>query len=597
MAKLNPATAITGRVKTFLNNPEMGTLPVSCTVIDAQLQTSEGVQDLITFVSKALRTGAGINVHVDDIDNVVAKEGTGDIFLFAESSDTEDFKKLSESQYFTNFLERDDKVIIVSDSMEEDGTWFKFTPVLADVNYIHGDKPKSIEKCIFYAYLAGVENQTLVFNLSGIRPSGIENSEGMVSSGMASFGFILAKAFEFGNNPNIKTLLSFLSSFNQELRRGGKYKNGAITTSYPIYGKYAKEYLNLPAITHPWLKKGLVLTSDFLTFAHLISDIIYSVNAGVLWLEKAVIQGSSLEQPFLWLSSKSELLNERLKSNVCREILIPSKGTCNLSHVNLAHYSCTAEIVTAFEDSMTFLCDLHAQDNQSQAGIYLPANEDRQVGLGVIGLANILALSVISYEDFTHTLASELTYENKKAIYDYVNRKSDRLPFQTEPLKCCNDTECLVHTLFTAYAKAGRIAKDRGMKRAFCIAPTASSSFKYFDYEGNTTTPEISPPVYQVTERLSETDQSEEIFYYGDVETAEKVGFKVYKELVNAWQELINSTGLAHSISFNIWEDIDRDFLQWFFLSSTLTTYYRLNVRTGHLNKADQFNQCSVCAG
>ncbi|HEY9885713.1 MAG TPA: hypothetical protein V6C96_00490, partial [Vampirovibrionales bacterium] len=342
--ELNEATALTGRVKTFLQTPEMGTLPVSCTTIKADFGVA-GIDKLIKFISKALRTGSGVNVHLENLDLVdYGFKSQSEFYLYCEEENTEDFKELEQSTYYTSYITNNDSLINVSDSMEEKDQAYK--PVKTHYcKYPFGNNLRSIEECIYWAFIGGQKGNRIVFNLTAIRPSGLTNSQGMVSSGKASFGFILSKAYEFGKNLDMKSCLAFLSSFNQELRRGGTYKNGAITTSYPIYGKYAKEYITLNASVHPWLKKGLTLTSDFMEFSDLIPDIKYAVNAGVLWLEKAVIPGNSLEQPFLWLSSTSKLLKDRILSNVCREIFLPSRGTCNLVHVNLSHFRDFSNIV------------------------------------------------------------------------------------------------------------------------------------------------------------------------------------------------------------------------------------------------------------
>ncbi len=41
---------------------------------------------------------------------------------------------------------------------------------------------------------------------------------------------------------------------------------------------------------------------------------------------------------------------------------------------------------------MTELCELHDKTGVAESGEYLPAHADRQVGLGMLGLANLLAL-------------------------------------------------------------------------------------------------------------------------------------------------------------------------------------------------------------
>ena len=66
------------------------------------------------------------------------------------------------------------------------------------------------------------------------------------------------------------------------------------------------------------------------------------------------------------------------------------------------------------------------------------------------------------------------------------------------------------------------------MDRAFAIAPTASCSYRYTDRAGYTTAPELAPPIGRTVDRDSSTF-GVETFDYGDVETAEEVGWDVYK--------------------------------------------------------------------
>ncbi|MGL5880416.1 MAG: ribonucleotide reductase, partial [Xenococcaceae cyanobacterium] len=62
---------------------------------------------------------------------------------------------------------------------------------------------------LFTSY--GIRNAAgVAIDLSKLRPSGYDNGMGLTSSGAASFA-------------------KFYSLINQELRRGGQYKNGAVT--------------------------------------------------------------------------------------------------------------------------------------------------------------------------------------------------------------------------------------------------------------------------------------------------------------------------------------------------------------------------------
>ena len=88
-------------------------------------------------------------------------------------------------------------------------------------------------------------------------------------------------------------------------------------------------------------------------------------------------------------------------ANVCLEVFLESQGTCLLEHINLS--ACEVdELPQAFVDGMTELIELHAKTNVDASGEYLSPEVDRQVGLGVLGLANLLALEGV-YKEFADT--------------------------------------------------------------------------------------------------------------------------------------------------------------------------------------------------
>ena len=77
----------------------------------------------------------------------------------------------------------------------------------------------------------------------------------------------------------------------------------------------------------------------------------------------------------------------------------PHEGTCLLQHVNLS--ACEYDdIPRAFAEGMQQLCSLHARTGVGDTGEYLPSETDRQVGLGMLGLANLLRRYGVTYEQF-----------------------------------------------------------------------------------------------------------------------------------------------------------------------------------------------------
>jgi len=136
---------------------------------------------------------------------------------------------------------------------------------------------------------------------------------------------------------------------------------------------------------------------------------------------------------------------------------------------------------------------------------------------------------------------------------------------------------------------AADIAKSANMDRAFAIAPTASCSYRYKDRAGYTTAPEIAPPIGRTVDRDSSTFGVEN-YDYGNVETADQVGWDVYKKVVDGIMEMLMRTNLCHGYSYNTWSDVitytDHFIDQW--LESPQTSmYYSLQVMQNTQAKDD----------
>jgi hypothetical protein len=564
----NPKLAIVGRVKTALSKPEMETLPASCTTFKPNFETHYNILELIVFVSKALRTGAGVNIHLDNFKPD---------YKWRHGSITFETNPPSGKHEYT---------YKVSDSMETNSRlWAPELGHTVDAGDVYWP---CIDDAIYYAYLKGSLGKSINFDLSNLRPAGVANSRGMVSSGPESFAFILTQAHKFGKNFTLRNLLSFLSSFNQELRRGGTYKNGALTTSMPCWSISSLTYIMVPKEAHPWLKKGLVVTKDFNTnpeFYPLIEPTLKAINDGSLWIEKAVTQGFNGELIELYSGDKASL-DRRLLSNVCREVFLNSGETCDLSHLNAGQCLTFNDVTSGMLLVTEFLCQLKQQGLSDSAGIYKSSKEDKQIGVGILGLANQLAILGIKYADFTQ--------EIKSLVKAHINKDLPNL--EIDPDATIKNAKELAWAYYWGYQLASQKASNYSMKRAFVIAPTANSSYRHKDIEGFTTSPEISPPRATEDERVSETVEEPEVFiYHPESETASEVGWENQKQFIEAWQQLMETTSRAHSISFNIWEDFDNPTLDWFLKSTIKTTYYRLDIDVSFLDKSNPMSPGISC--
>jgi hypothetical protein len=375
-------------------------------------------------------------------------------------------------------------------------------------------------------------------HLSKLRARGDENGKGLVASGPVSFGRIY-------------------SVLNETLRRGGIYKNGAVVLHLDYDHPDAIEFLKATRQELPWVKRCLDVDDRFIenSSQELIDELLKGIARGDIWLNKIRYNGKG----------------ERIYGNVCLEVYLPHRGTCLLEHVNLG--ACDiSELPEAFAEAMEELCALHSRTGVGGTGEYLPSSVDKQIGLGLLGLANFLAANDVSYKEFGDAL--EACCFKKES-------------FEQDASKAA----LIVKKLTEAIDGAAKIARDNEMERAFAIAPTASCSYRYLDKNGFTTAPEIAPPIARLVDRDSGTFGVES-FDYGNVETAADVGWDDYLRVTSGILRLLERTGLLHGYSFNSWSDIvtyDREFLKDWLESSQTSLYYSLQVLPDTQRKDDAY--------
>lgn len=376
-------------------------------------------------------------------------------------------------------------------------------------------------------------------HLSELRPKGEDNGKGLIASGPVSFAKIYSK-------------------LNEILRRGGKFRNGAVTLHLDYTHPDAIEFVSTSRSELPWAKRCLNVDNDFLSASspELINACLRAISSGDLWLNKIRYDSNG----------------KRLRPNVCLEVYLPHRGTCLLQHVNLG--ACTLDDVSgAFAEGMSQLCALHPNTGVGDTGEYLSPSIDKQVGLGVLGLANFLSIQGISYKDFGDAFEAYLEEDPHPWVHHWKDTVAGKA----------------VHALHNGIDAAADIAREHGMERAFCIAPTASCSYRYLDTRGFTTAPEIAPPIDRLVDRDSET-MGVERFEYGPVEIAEEVGWKAFRKVADGICELFHRTGLFHGYSMNWWSDLvscDEAFIQEWIDSPQTSVYYALQVQAGTQAKDD----------
>jgi hypothetical protein len=335
----------------------------------------------------------------------------------------------------------------------------------------------------------------VAIHLSKLRARNQENGKGLTASGPCSFGKIY-------------------STLNEIIRRGGKFKNGAVVLHLDYDHPDAMEFISMERKELQWAKRALNVDEEFfeLTSLEFRAQLIKGISNGDIWLVK----------------KKYDKNGKRVYFQVCLEVAMPSRGTCLLQHVNLG--ACQIDdIQDAFADAMEELCNLHARTGVGDTDEYLGPDEDKQVGLGILGLANFLSNQGVSYKDFGNALETFTLGDSEQWKQDWHGTVAGEV----------------VYALSDGIEDAASVARHYDMERAFAIAPTASCSYRYLDLQGFTTAPEIAPPIAQTVDRDSET-MGVERFYYGPVETAEQVGWKAFRKVADGIMRLMEETDLLH---------------------------------------------------
>jgi hypothetical protein len=392
--------------------------------------------------------------------------------------------------------------------------------------------PNGIEASWRFASHALRYGAGCAIHLSKLDHKGYTRKSGVTASGPVSFGKIY-------------------SSLNEILRRGGIFKNGAIVLHLDLSHRDAREFITASRSELPWVKRCINITEEWWKDCTFKEQLLFGIKSGDIWLNKV----------------KYDNEGNRIRGNVCLEVYLPSRGTCLLQHINLG--ACEFDdIPRAFAEGMSELCSLHSRTAVGDSGEYLPPEVDRQVGLGMLGLANLLRRYGVTYEQFG------------RALDQYNNNETIR-----------SASYELVSQIASGIDQAASIAREYNMVRAFAIAPTASCSYRSVDLDGYTCTPEISPPISQTVDRDSGTF-GVQTYNYGDVEIASNVGWEAYKRVADGIMTLLDSTGLLHGYSFNSWSDMvtyDNAFVEEWLRSPQTSLYYSLQVMSDTQDKSDAY--------
>lgn len=500
-----------GRVRTFLLEPDKKTAPHSCTLFVWQNNLAE----LIRFVTIALKGGAGVKVIFPQDTNLIAPPAPPLQWGVTIGKPHLEYEQIAKDEHFW----------WIDETLECFTTNKARSTLPVECRYTVADSiqsPTGIIDSWMAMCLAKTMGVPIIFDLSALRPIGTTNNCGLVASGAKSFLDIYSQIARYLDDRNIFSLLVLLGRINDTMRRGG-FKRGIITSEMDYRCALIDEYLAAPTAEIPGShKKGVTIDDGILTpdNANLLDRIVESRNREGTFIGKVTPQG--------------------IYHNVCMGLQLADRGTCTIWRVNLG--LCRIEdLIPVFIDATLKICELHVSWRDRVEGakdLYAPIAEDRQIGLDVMGLANLLKRYGISYLQFTEDL--EDTLIDGKISADAEN---------------WSERASLIGSLIMAYQQSVKVADkfmtDRGLPlldRIHTVEPAQSHAYECLDHEGKTICRGIFPPQGTVVLRKSNS-QANKRYFHGRVETIAEVGPVVFERLCNAWQRLMDASGRAHSIS------------------------------------------------
>ena len=542
-------------MRTFLLNPEQRTTPHSCT----RYEWNGDLADLLTFAARALKGGSGVKVTFPTDTKLVKPRYLGEWGVWIDPSHPE-----------CNAIENSGLMVDKTESHFSPPNIFKIKDSIEGFCGILDSWNRLIK-------WEGWDR--IIIDLTDIRPAGTQNSNGLIASGAESFLSIYIAIAKYLETGTIDSLLKLLGTLNHVMRRGG-YKKGIITSAMSTECDLIKDYLKVPTIeiegSH---KKGVILHESAFDDPELIEMICESRNNESTFIEKPCKPG--------------------LGANVCVGLLLGHKATCLIWRVNLGLCE-VHEIAQVFRQAAIDICELHTTWREKVpelAHYYAQIEDDRQVGLDVMGLANLLAIEGVTYMQFADALEAVLSGDSQYRHDDRAYQIAREIVVGIATAK----VECDYYMLNKRLPYLDRI---------FTIEPAQSHAYETLDRAGKTTCRGIFPPTGRIVKRTSDS-QTNKRYFHGNVETDVMVGAALHERICDLWQTMMDRTGRAHAISQDSWDLMDSDKLQEFTKRPSKTLYYSESAnfnQRGFLAKTvqdvdlsicdiDRKDECEACAG
>ena len=269
--------------------------------------------------------------------------------------------------------------------------------------------------------------------------------------------------------------------------------------------------------------------------------------------------------------------NPLLRVNLCTEVEIPHKGTCQLADINLSQFDwedLKAGKLTETFDKLTRYMEARFKSIMTEENRHIVSLDglNLQYGIGVLGLASMLAHLNITYQQ----LADAFTELFSDGIDNITDLKVEAFTRQHND----NKAFALVGYLAEAYELASKIST---VDRAFCVKPTVTAAKTLPDKLGYCVSPEIAPVVASVktgktVNYLEKSAINGDYYaqYPVNIQTQEDVPLDVYLKVADGWQKLMQSTGKTHRHSFSPYGYLTLSQFDYWLNSSIKSLYYRL---------------------
>ena len=554
-----------GRQRSYEANIQAGNddlLPYSCKLrVYNNALTTE-----MQRTSKDLRWGAGVKLILDLYENPEPLVGAAWGFYLDPAHP--DYDKLTEhqKQFLVSESELDESYVIqVADAMDTqpndseltiEFSWWVFS-----------------ERLWWMSDLAAPFQDTfakVVVDLTALRPHGTSNGRGLTATGpvgdgtessnTASFLAIYEHLFNYLTSPSIDNFLILFGVLNGTIRRGGLYKNGIITSSMHYSSQHVEDYLNVPLVNIPGShKKGVSVDAGVLDNKELTALILDKVRNESVFLTK---------QPFADLSNP-----DAAYFNVCVGLGVPHDGTCLIWRVNFGMCNTLQDIVEAYKETTEQLTRRHfewRERHPEKAAYSASVDVDRQIGVDVMGLANFLAIHNITYKEFIAGAKQFLEEFTNDSFYP------DFSSLLSGPITAYSLAATIVYGQFESMRLADVLCEEYGAPpflRMFCVEPAQSHGYETYDAKGFTTCRGIWPPLGRRVNFSTETRESRTV-RHGKVETVKTVSEEDYEQVHEVYQELLDTSGRAHAISYDLRREPTEEWFRHFILDSPLKTKY-----------------------